>query len=652
MRRLVFPLIASIGLLCAGTGLWFGGLRNEVDIAKTLRQFSRPNDIPFFRCADSFYWVSYAREMIDTGKLRVRFTKLDNAPYGRPNLGWASLNAWYLVALAKIWSVVSGLPPRAALLSASLWAGPILYFLALAAILVIGWRIKNLPAAAAAVLILGTAPRIYDDFAYAVPGHHGWHHLACFGTLVCLAAAIRKSNSQRWFAAAGLSGAIAIWIGLTQQAFGLAAAGAGALAGMMVCRFTTAQRSTSSFAADSLDLPAAEGWRLFGLSGAIAALFFYFIEYMPAPLAMRLEVNHPIYALGFLLGGEFLCRAQRLLLSENALRRSDLLIAIGTASALAAIVALIFFGPAQWHTMRQPFIQRLHREIAEFQPITVSKGYEWIVILGAPISLVVVAIVHVFNRDRKSGERAALLVCALPCTVAIILSFVQLRWAGIAGASAAALAAVFFADLKTDRNRALASQMAANNSRQWQRLPIFHATCVGLSVLLVAIWSVRRNNDNTEQVRAEIVDRAATMEVAGMLESEAETRKPIVIFSDQKIRQAWVGYVTGIPGLGSLYWDNPSGIRDEAEFLATYNEETAHELAREHGITYVVTTPNGESAVAYHYMWQGNKTSPQIRQTLAYRLAAPTPSPPSWLQLVPTGDGALAVKGIRVYRVL
>jgi len=192
--------------------------------------------------------------------------------------------------------------------------------------------------------------------------------------------------------------------------------------------------------------------------------------------------------------------------------------------------------------------------------------------------------------------------------------------------------------------------MAANNSRQWQRLPIFHATCVGLSVLLVAIWSVRRNNDNTEQVRAEIVDRAATMEVAGMLESEAETRKPIVIFSDQKIRQAWVGYVTGI--LGSLYWDNPSGIRDEAEFLATYNEETAHELAREHGITYVVTTPNGESAVAYHYMWQGNKTSPQIRQTLAYRLAAPTPSPPSWLQLVPTGDGALAVKGIRVYRVL
>jgi hypothetical protein len=652
VRRFVFPLIALLGLLCAGTGLWFGGLRNETDIAKILSQLPRSNDAPFFRCADSFYWVSYAREMIDTGEMRVRFTKLDNAPYGRPNLGWASLNAWYLVVLAKIWSLTAGLPLRPALLSAALWASPILYLLTLTAILLIGWRMKNFPAAAAAVLIFGTAPRVYDDFGYAVPGHHGWHDLACFAMLICLAAAIRKFNSQRWFVAAGLSGAIAMWIGVTQQAFGLAAAGVGALVAMLVCRFTSPQRSASSFADKSCDLPAAEGWRVFGLCGAIAALSCYLIEYAPGPFAMRLEVNHPIYALGFLLGGEFLCRAQRLIFPANAPRRSDLLTAIGIGSALATILTLIFFGPAQWHTMRQPFIQRLHQEIAEFQPIVRSKGCEWIVILGTPISLVVTAIVHTLGRDRKTRERVALLVCALPCTIAIALSFVQLRWAGIAGASGAGLAAVLFADLKTDRNPALESQMTNNDNRQLPRIPILHAACIGLSVLLTATWSVRRNNDNTQQVRAEIVDRAATMEVAGVLQTEAEKRKPIVIFSDQKIRQAWIGYVTGIAGVGSLYWDNPSGIRDEAEFLATYNEETAHQIARAHGITYVVTTPNGGSVVAYHYMWQGNKTSPQIRRTLAYRLAAPTPSPPSWLELVPTAEGALAIEGIRVYRVL
>jgi hypothetical protein len=151
------------------------------------------------------------------------------------------------------------------------------------------------------------------------------------------------------------------------------------------------------------------------------------------------------------------------------------------------MVGLIFLGPSQWHAMRQPFIQRLHREIAEFQPITVSKGCEWIVILGAPIFLVMAAIVHTLDRNRKTRERVALLVCALPCTVAITLSFVQLRWAGIAGASAAALAAVFFADLKTDWNRGHKPQPANNGNRQLPKVSILHATCVGLSVVLIAI---------------------------------------------------------------------------------------------------------------------------------------------------------------------
>src|SRR4029077_11040721 len=211
--------------------------------------------------------------------------------------------------------------------------------------------------------------------------------------------------------------------------------------------------------------------------------------------------------------------------------------------------------------------------------------------------------------------------------------------------------AVLFADFKIVRESALKSH-SGNDRLQLPRIPALHATAIGLAVLLLAIWSLRRNNDNTQLVRAEIVDRAATIEMAGVLQTEAEMRMPVVIFSDQKMRQAWIGYVTGIPGVGSLYWDNPSGIRDEAEFLATYDEETAHQIARAHGITHVVTTPNGGSVIAYHYMWQGNKTSPQIRRTLAYRLAAPTPSPPSWLQLVPTASDALGAEGIRVYRVL
>ncbi len=256
MRRLTFPIIAVLALVCASSGIWFGGLRNEVEIAKRFEQLPRLDDTPFFRCADSFYWVSYAREMLDTGNLRARFTRMDNAPYGRPNYGWASLNAWYLIALAKVWSVATGMPVRAALLPAAMWSGPILYSLALIVILVIGWLGGSFPSAAAAALIFGSAPRIYDDFAYAVPGHHGWHDLACFATFAILAAAIRKMDSRRLFAAAGFAGAVAIWIGATQQAFGLAAAGIGAVAGMIVSRFAVNKASSISTSHEGGESPA------------------------------------------------------------------------------------------------------------------------------------------------------------------------------------------------------------------------------------------------------------------------------------------------------------------------------------------------------------------------------------------------------------
>ena len=337
MRRFVFPVIATLALVCAFSGIWLGGLRNEVDIARTFERLPRLDETPFFRCADSFYWVSYAREMIDTGKLRVRFTRMDNAPYGRPNDGWASLNAWYLVALGK---------------------------------------------------------------------------------------------------------------------------------------------------------------------------------------------------------------------------------------------------------------------------------------------------------------------------VAIVLSFVQLRWAGIAGASAAAVAAVLFADLGMNRSSVVTRLINVQSAMRLPPISLLHSTCICLSLGMFVRWSVLCNRDDAQQVRAEVVDRLATMEVASVLQADSKDPNPIAIFCGQKERQAWINYVTGIRSVGSLYWDSPSGIRDEAEFLAAYDEEAAHRIARTRGINYVIVAPNGGNVIAYHYMWQGNKSAPQIRQTLAYRLAAPSPSPPGWLQLLPRSTPAIRSEDLRVYRVL
>src|SRR5262249_4646736 len=276
----------------------------------------------------------------------------------------------------------------AALSPAALWAGPILYFAALLILLALGhWKGQLAPALAAAI-VLGTSPRVYDDFAYAVPGHHGWHDLACFATLILLAAAIGNGRSSRLFIAAGVAGAIALWIGVTQQAFGFAAAGAGAIAGMIWSK--RREPSEENSATKAINLLRPESWRAFGIAGAAAALAFYGLEYGPAPLTMRLEVNHPIYALAFFLGGELLCRTQRLLLGKASCR-SDSLWAVVSAIGLLAIGGIIFFGPMEWHAMRQPFMRRLHQEIAEFQPIMRSQGAASFLILGPPIFLIGVA---------------------------------------------------------------------------------------------------------------------------------------------------------------------------------------------------------------------------------------------------------------------
>ena len=635
MRRFIFPVIALLGLACAGSGIYFGAVRDEVRIGQALEKFPRPNDTPFFRCADSYYWTSYAREMIETGKLRVRSTAMDNAPDGRRNWGWASLNAWYLVALAKVWSLFAGTSLPEALLPAALWSNPILYALMLAAILIFGLTTNRLPAAAGAIFLFGVSPRVYDDFSYAVPGHHGWHDLACFAALVSLAIAIRKRNSRRWFVAAGLAAAFALWIGATQQAFGLAAAGLGALAGMFVRRENRVEAT--------VDFPAAECWRIFGFSAALAAFLLYLLEYAPGPFAMRLEVNHPLYALAFLLGGEFLCRAQRVLLSPTGWNRNDLGWLVATGAGLTGIVAAVFLGPPEWHAMRQPLMQRLHHEIAEFQPVTQWYGSDWVLVVGAPMLCMAAALWRAWVRGLTMRERAALFVCAAPCLVAIALSFVQLRWAGIAGASAAALAAVLFADF-SGRHRTPA---ASHPGISWA-----YALCICFSLGLIVCWTARHHGESTGQIRAQVIDRLATMEVAYLLQTDSAVSHPIAVFSNQAERQGWIDYATGIRSLGSLYWDNPAGIRDEARFFADYDEESAHRIARQRHMNFVVIRPNAQSVIAYHYLWQGSESGPQIRETLAYRLAAPHPTPPDWLQLLPTSTPAMLREKIRIYRVL
>ena len=65
-------------------------------------------------------------------------------------------------------------------------------------------------------------------------------------------------------------------------------------------------------------------WRLWGRVGAALSLVFYLIEYTPSHLAMRLEVNHPFYALAWWGGAEIVGAAGAWALDRSRFERRRL----------------------------------------------------------------------------------------------------------------------------------------------------------------------------------------------------------------------------------------------------------------------------------------------------------------------------------------
>lgn len=643
MSRAHALFIALLGILCALTGLWLDGARTQLALHSVLSKLHYSDTLPAFRNPDSIYWIAYTREMIAKGHWRIRFTHLDNAPYGRTNLGWAALTAWHLVAVAKVWALFTGLPLKEALLPASEWANPILFMGALLAILVVGWRTGDLPAASLAVLVFSSVPRVYFDFGFAAPDHHGWHDLMLFGTLVCLASAIRKPNQRLLFRIAGVFAGMALWVGATQQAVLITSASLGAVLALILCRLRSSITTSQT-------LPPAEAWRDFGIAGGLSSFGFYLLEYGPHFYGMQLEVNHPFFSVALILGGEFLCRLQRLLFdtSPAANRQRNVLMMSGCLMVLFVMAGGCIFGPAKWHVMHLPFMRRVHGDISEFHPIIPHEKLFTLCELGSATFLIIIACWFSLNLQFSHSERTALLITAIPCLACVYATILQMRWAGLAGASAAAIATVLFSrkDAATPNNRAPRPLLLNSKS--------LSALCIALPFLSVCAWATFKPREDTAEIKAGAIELVANMDIARIIRNDCTPghHPPVVMYLDQAPREAWLTAFGGIPSVGSLYWDNLDGLTDQVTFFASYDENQAHEIARRRGVTHLVVGSDASSVVAYHYLLHANRNSPEIRQTLAYRLANPTPAVPNWLELVKMTTPAIRSSGIRIYRVL
>lgn len=623
-----------------------------------------PNSIPgmaeprFFLDNDAYAWMSHTRDLMASGGWRLRHTFMDNAHHGR-EMHWSHLLIWTLRGMATAIMACTGWPAARAVELAGIWAMPFFQLLFLfPAYGVLCRKLGWVPAGLFGLLAL-TLDGLSAGFYPLRPDHHGLQLYATLFSFACLqlggmgwtrTGATRASfdgihafrpfsvpthsEARRWFIASGIFGGLALWFGATVWLFSLAVIALAVLVSIPMCG---RPRGTDLRYAPAL-------WHWWAGAGVLAGAGFYLLEYAPSHFAMRLEVNHPLYWLcwaGVAEGLRFLSSSQTPWFWQN--RKSMEWLAVAAALvAVAALPMLIRFGPAGWHHLNDPLLQRLHAAyIDEFRS-------GWPAIRAAPVRFFisntgilpalalawVVAQVRVVQRPAANWFvlRSALVFIGLY----LLLLMFQLRWGYfLAGGLLwfCVLALPCLAEARPDRPglvRLVAIALLAN---------ALIAAGVRLSAERAAATAHRIP---PAWVHASLAKRII---LQWGLTAGTNSWRMVGMAADAPA----LYYFSGIQALASLYWENAAGWHAECEFFNdAATAEHAREIAERRNLTHALV-PAGESFPhLYLAIGHGLPQADVSLPTLARHLAIPGTAPlPDWIQI----DDSLTAIASRTYAI-
>lgn len=611
---------------------------------------------------DCYYWIRYAQEMVEKGVLRVRFTTLDNTPDGR-EVHWSSLYSWLLIAAGAVHSLFAGEGLLRGIEDGAVWVNTALHAVILAGV---AWAVtRRVGGLAAGVLVfmLAYLPGLSWALGYGRPGHHGLQALGLLGDMLCLLLAglgwvrapgkssavpavlplLTFEQARKWFVAAGLFGALGLWIGATIHTVALAAVGLGALLSSYI-----AHENVSSVGVATWD---GRLWRYWGIAGCLGSLAAFLIEYFPSYLfAMRLEVNHPLHALAFLAGGEILARSGSLWSWQGWKTKWPWFVGCGALAALLPLAVLA--GPPEWHSLRDPYMRRLHDGIANFQPFMVTVGEKGLAfalfreygLLPLAIPLFLVSLV----RGRRSRPLSSAMIFVLPPALVLIgWQMYQNRWGNLA---APALAMVLLVSLWW------ASEVAqSNTSPPWIRIlaPAFAALLFLPSFFfwLTTLLDVPKARAIPE-MHMHLARMLATRDAALSLSRYEKVLGQVRVMS-APTETPTLHYFGNVRGTGSLYWENIPGVRDAADFFAATDEAEAQAIAKRRGLHFVMIAEDPNAASEAAWVKSAIKDDAEIMKTLAYRISVPGGTDiPKWLEPVPYYSSPLArAFRLRLYRI-
>jgi hypothetical protein len=610
-----------------------------------------PDTIPglaeprFFLDNDSYAWMAHTRDLMASGGWRIRHTFMDNAPYGR-DMHWSHLPIWTLRGMASGIMAATGWPPTQAVELAGVWIMPMFQFLFLAVAFLVLLRKMGWILAALFCGLAVTLDGLAVGFHPLRPDHHGLQLCATLFAFACLQLggmgwtqtdytnqtmndlpAFRRLEPPprqaacRWMIASGCFGGLALWFGATIWLFCLAAIALAALPAMPPL-FHAAEPNTKY-------VP--ELWRLWAVSGVVVAAVFYLLEYAPQHFHMRLEVNHPLYWLCWIGVAELLCfigRSGSMRIWENRRTAEWAGLALGIL-AVGALPLLAVFGPAEWHHMNQPMLQRLHALfIEEFQGGWSSIQAKPVRFLFLDMGILPVLAgmwlgIILWPRQQPLPGGATMRAALVFVAIFFLLMLIQLRWGYFLAGGL-----LWFGML---------SISFGIGSKHQKLRRIAHLTIIALVLNMVVAGFLRlrmeRDAATAERIPPSWAHASLTKRVILQWGMAAGTNQWSMVGMASDAPALY--YFAGIRGVASLYWENAAGWKAETEFFTDSPDgERALSIARARGLTHALT-PASLGFLQLYANLLGGKTNPDgIRNMLGVRMAFPeTGDLPLWLEI-------------------
>jgi len=589
---------AAILLACIGYVLFHAYLIDQVT-QRLCREMdgadAKPAEVlpvPLLEIAfDGYVWNRHAEKLFQNGEWRVRFTDMDNAPEGR-EVHWNSGFAWYLRGLGEIYRHFTGDTLRNSIFRMSIWANPILLVLALGLFATLSARrFGPLCGSVLAIGMISTAS-FYEGFLPAYPDHHGITAFALLGIIFGIAWAgagwVQKPDGDAFLPPrslkqakhgmiySGISAAAALWI----SGFSAAVIALGIGIGAMLSVWLFAKKA----AAEGSDYHP-ELWKLWALVTAAVSLFFYLLEYFPNHIGMRLEVNHPLYALAWLGGGWIIYEAT-LWIRGTQQRPTPFPWKKFILPFLACIIlpSLILLGGSKFYTLRDEFQTGLLKNVAEVLPLLtrIQMGaITWKVAFGYFPLFVLAAVVLIFIPRMCSAAKGVFLLLICPILVVTCMQFSQVRWGMLNGPTYIALAGILIPQVwrllpKTTIFKTIGAFVLA--------AMIYLFSIDTVNGMLMPFWNQYTSKKNMQVGSGQLLALLHRDMAKSLLQNA--NGKPIVLLSSPN-SSCLLATLGGFKTVGTLYWENTEGLKSAARMLNAQSDDEALAMLQKHGITHV-----------------------------------------------------------------